>query len=148
MNNVWIITQLHVKAQINSITSSLVVVYKDILYSLYGWDNLDETAVKDIILVNLLGDSYEMEYINMYNEEIAQAAHGYVIKDSLVYLFGGRTQESRLNSLARLDLDNSNLSFDILGRDSDNPSARGGHAMEVYSDELYILGGIDNNGNK
>ncbi len=147
MNNVWIITRTTGIAQRNIISNSLVV-YKDSFYSFYGWDFVDSTPIPEITKVNLSGDSYEARSIYVNTEEIAAWSHAFVIKDNLVYFFGGGSQEGYLNSLARLDLDKSNLSFEILSRVSDYPIARGGHGMEVYNDELYVFGGIGNNGNK
>jgi hypothetical protein len=147
MNNVWIITRDKGTAQRN-ITANSLVVYKDSLYSIYGWDFVSSNGVAEIIKVNLSGDSYEVQSIHIKNDEIANWSHAYVIKNNLAYLFGGGGYDGYNNSLARLDLDNSNLGFKILSKFSEYPIARGGHGMEVYNDELYIFGGIDNNGNK
>lgn len=147
LNNVWIKIQTKGKFQRNIISNSLIV-YKDHFYSFYGWDFTASTPVTEITKVNLSGDSYEVESIYINNEEIAGWSHAYVNKDNYVYLFGGGSQEGYLNSLSRLDLDQSTLSFDILSKILDYPTARGGHAMEVYNDEIYIFGGIDNYGNK
>jgi hypothetical protein len=62
-------------------------------------------------------------YINNY--EIAALFHAYVIKDNLAYIFGGGGLDGYLNSLARLDLDKSNLGFEILSKVSQYPIARG-----------------------
>jgi hypothetical protein len=68
MNNVWIIIRDKGTAQRNIIGNSLVV-YKDSLYSIYGWDFVASSRVAEIIKVNLSGDSYEVQSIHIENYE-------------------------------------------------------------------------------
>jgi hypothetical protein len=67
----------------------------------------------------------------------------------MVFVFGGETfGRGNYNSLSVLNLDHSKLEFQNLSDKLTVPTARRGHAMEVYNDKLYIFGGVDISGNR
>jgi hypothetical protein len=72
---------------------------------------------------------------------------GYLCKDNLIYFFGGGYSQGNQNSLAVIDLGNRELRVSPLSKNHSTPIARGGHAMEVYNNELYLFGGKDSQGN-
>jgi hypothetical protein len=72
---------------------------------------------------------------------------GYLCKDNLIYILGGAYLQGNLNSLAVIDLNIRELRVSPLSKNHSIPIERGGHAMEVYNDELYLVGGKDTQGN-
>jgi hypothetical protein len=132
-----------------NLTDYTQCLYKDTLYMIMGWDILEELPSSSIFKINLSNENYEAKEIPITNKDIAEWTLGYKCRDSFVYLFGGGSHmDGHFNSLSKLDLSQPELKFEILNTNMKVPTARQGHAMEVYNDKLYIFGGVDSNGER
>ena len=123
-----------------------ICMYKDSIFSLFGWDYDMDKPIKEIIRVNISDDQYSTDIIPIDKYDIAEWSMGYLCKDNLVYLFGGGSETGNQNSLATINLDATELGVSALSKNNLFPIAKGGHGMEVYNDELYLLGGEDSQG--
>ena len=133
---------------LNAVTDNGMCIYNDSLYSVHGWDKVNSRAMKYIYKVNLIGEIYEVEQTVIEKEGVADWLFGFECKDNMMYIFSGGAESGNYNSLVMLDLDNLSTPLTQLSQNIETPTARRGHAMEVYNDKLYIFGGIDNNGQK
>jgi hypothetical protein len=119
-------------------------IYNHKLYSVLGSWGLS----KSVIEINLTSENYELERTWIDRRGLGDSGLGYYCDENMIYLFGGTTDGGHFNSLSVLDLDKDPLQFKFLSKDMKLPSARRGHAMEVYDDKLYIYGGITDSGSK
>jgi N-acetylneuraminic acid mutarotase len=122
-------------------------VYKDILYSIQGYHTYSGKRLKEIYSVNLKDDKKVWEEIQFSQPYEDRAAFGYICKGSTVYIFGGYDGKENTNKLIKIQLSTYELNFNSLSESLTVPTARYGHAMEVYDEKLYILGGKDVKGN-
>lgn len=113
--------------------------YNDHLYSFIG-----DTQGQLIYKIKLEDESYILEENLLDRDEIGLSgnSYGYACKNNLMYIFGGVSVGGYYNSLALLDFDQYPLKFSQLSKLMYIPTARRGHAMEVYNNNLYIYGGI------
>lgn len=133
---------------IDTIVDSAQCFYKEKLYTFMGWDTITGDEIYSIYIMDLSNDKYEVKEVVIDLKYIAEDSFGYTCKQGFVYMFGGYTYDGFSNSLAILDLNQSNLKFEVLSKPISVPTPRRGHAMEVYDDKLYIFGGVDTDGNK
>ncbi len=126
-------------------------------YIIGGYCNDLYHDIPDIWRVDLSIYPTSWEYINMehdpYYEHLARDGFGYAFSDSKVFIFGGWTYNGIKNDL--LELDPSKVyegvlpfQWKIMSELAVIPTARVGHAMEVYNENLYILGGKNKQGKK
>jgi hypothetical protein len=119
-------------------------IYNHKLYSILGsWD-----LSNSVIEINLKSENYELERTWIDRTGMGDTGLGYYCDENMIYLFGGTTDSGHLNTLSVLDLDKHPLQFKFLSKNMKLPSARRGHAMQVYDDKLYIYGGITDSGSK
>jgi hypothetical protein len=133
---------------LDTIEDSAQCFYKEKLYTFMGWDNITGEEIYSIYIMDLSNDKYEFKEQVIDLQYIAEDSFGYTCKDGILYMFGGYTHAGFSNSLAILDLNQSNLKFEVLSKPINVPTPRRGHAMEVYDDKLYIFGGVDTYGKK
>jgi N-acetylneuraminic acid mutarotase len=133
---------------LDGITLSAQCFYKQRLYNFIGWNYLTGYEISSMYMMDLSNDKYEVKELLINIQYIALDSFGYTCINGTLYLFGGYTENGYSNSLAVLDLNQSNLKLEILSKDMNVPTPRRGHAMEVYDDQLYIFGGADGDGNK
>jgi hypothetical protein len=138
--------------KVNPINSYGVCIYKDSLYSIFGWDVALSKDVSSIYKVDLSTGNYKVEEIEIDDTEIGNWSFGYACIDNMMYIFGGASMNEKLteyyNSLVVYNLESPTIPMAKLSHNMKVPTPRRGHAMEVYNEELYILGGINSNGNK
>ncbi len=120
-----------------------VCIHNDYLYAIGGNNMMSYKYMGSTFKINLTSGDYEIEEIPINSLGDSYASFGYVCRDNHMYLFGGYSQSGNKNSLIHVDLDVSPPSFSLLSDQFLAPSARRGHAMEVYNDKLYIFGGIN-----
>jgi N-acetylneuraminic acid mutarotase len=133
---------------LDSIILSAQCFYKQRLYNFMGWDYLTGYQISSMYMMDLSNDKYEVKELLINLQYLALNSFGYTCINGILYLFGGFTENGYSNSLAVLDLSQSNLKLEILSEDMNVPTPRLGHAMEVYNDQLYIFGGADADSNK
>jgi N-acetylneuraminic acid mutarotase len=119
--------------------------YENSLYVVNGFDRHANLGHKFINRLNL--ENLEWEKYNVEEEDMAFGGFGYVCDGSMVYLFAGFTSDITINNLWSIDLSAQKLEWNLLGKRTNVPTARSGHAMQVYDDKLFILGGRDKYGN-
>lgn len=119
--------------------------YEDSLYVMNGFDRQKVVGYKAINKLNL--NKLEWERYDVQEDEMAFGAFGYVCDGSMIYLFGGFENEETYNNIWSIDLSQNKLKWNMLGRRIKVPTARSGHAMQVYDDKLFIFGGQDKYGN-
>lgn len=138
--------------KLSPINSYGLCIYKDSLYSVFGWDIEVSKDESSIYKVDLKTGNYQVEEIEIDKDGIGSWSYGYDCNDNIMYMFGGASMNEILteyfNSLVVYDLDNPTAPITNLSPNMKLPTPRRGHAMEVYNDELYILGGINGSGNK
>lgn len=126
-------------------------------YIIGGYCNDLYSDIPDIWRVDLSINPTSWEYISMehdpYYEYLARDGFGYAFSDVKVYMFGGWTYNGIKNDLLELDPSKvykgaSPFQWKILSELAVIPTARVGHAMEVYNENLYILGGKNKQGKK
>lgn len=123
--------------------------YKDSLYVLFGFNPI--TSAHFEFINRLKVDDNEVQSWKAYEigkNVMPLVAFGFVCSDNFIYLYGGLVKTRFTNELFRIDLSSPTLEWVSLSRKVNSPTARYAHAMEVYDDKLFILGGVDKNGNK
>ncbi len=116
-----------------------VCAYEDSLY-IYKFDST--------LRLNLHSKELKLEVLDIDLYGSSQGNYGYVCNENLVYIFGGYDQDDSMNGVWSMDLALLELKFENLSKNMQVPTARSGHAMEVYNDKLYIVGGTDKHGQK
>lgn len=119
--------------------------YENSLYVINGFDRQKVLGYKFINRLDL--EILEWDKYDVKEDDMAYGAFGYVCDGSMVYLFGGFTSNVTFNNLWSIDLSAQALKWNLLGKRIKVPTARSGHAMQVYDDKLFILGGKDKYGN-
>jgi N-acetylneuraminic acid mutarotase len=139
---------LETQGQIQSPLSYGFCEYNDSLFVINGYDRFTASQFEHVSRLNIKGDNKEWVRYDTMKPDMAAASFGYVCEGSMVYIFGGFNNQDAHNDLWKMDLSAEQLEWIQLGRNIQIPTARSGHAMEVYDDKLYILGGVDKYGNK
>ena len=119
--------------------------YENSLYVVNGFDRQKVLGYKAIKRLDL--EILEWEKYDVGEDDIAFGGFGYVCDGSMVYLFAGFSIDLTFNNLWSLDLSAQKLKWNLLGKSTRVPTARSSHAMQVYDDKLFILGGRDKYGN-
>lgn len=143
----WIANELS-GIKLNSISDNAICMNDGYLYSIAGWDRELKVPIYSIYKTNLSSETYEIQEISIEKVNIAEWSSGYVCKDNLMYVFGGGSLTGYYNNLSVLDLNQSLPKLTELSKQIKIPTARLGHGMEVYNDDLYIFGGLDKDGNR
>ena len=60
--------------------------------------------------------------------------------DNLIYIFGGKNEEKRLNDLWLFSL--SDFKFKRMSDEGEVPAIRNGHTLTHFENKLYLFGGI------
>jgi hypothetical protein len=119
-------------------------IYDDSIYLILGWDDVKGEPSQTIYRIDLLDEEYLFEEIPIEYEDAVDSLMGFACNDTLAYIFGGSKEiDGFSNNLSILDLSQEDMEFEILSDLFIVPTARRGHAMEVYDDKLYIFGGVD-----
>lgn len=126
--------------QVESVQNNGLCIYKNTMYSVLGSFSSSSSVYK----IDLKSGNYELEDIYIDSDGMADSGFGYACKDNMIFIFGGSTYTGKHNNLAVLDFDKLPLKFTILSKQFKTPTARRGHAMELYNNKLYIYGGITN----
>ncbi len=123
-----------------------ICIYNDNLYSMFGFDYEISSPTHEILKLSILDNQYQIEIV-VEKQDLPNWALGYLCKDNLIYLFAGGYLEGSQNSLTTIDLDTNELRVTTFSKNKLFPKSRGGHTMEVFNDELYLVGGKDSQGN-
>jgi N-acetylneuraminic acid mutarotase len=118
----------------------VICVYNDTIYMI--------DTIGSIIKLKTEGNSLEWDKLVIDSNNLPIHAYSYIVNDRYLYIFAGYNDYKNLNGLWRIDLSSDNLQWINISRDMNTPTPRSGHAMEVYNEELYILGGVDKYGFK
>ncbi len=119
-------------------------IYNNQLYSVLGAFEPAQSVIK----IDLASQNYNLERNWIDTRDMGDTGMGYYCDANLIYMFGGNAGNEDHNSLTVLDFEKYPFQFKFLSKDMKLPSARRGHAMEVYDDRLYIYGGTSDSGSK
>ena len=70
------------------------------------------------------------------------------MQSNKLYAYIGLSENGYINELVMIDLKDSEQKITVLSKSIDVPTSRYRHAMSVYDDKLYILGGACKKGNE
>ena len=79
--------------------------------------------------------------------DLNSEAFGYKCSGNTVYIFGGNSFAEFSNQLMKFEFITKTQAVRNFSRGMTVPTSRQGHAMEVFNDNLYILGGKNKEGN-
>lgn len=130
------------------VTGHGLCAYEDNLYMINGYNSSTELFYKEITRLNLDKNTKQSEIFYQFDIKMPQGAFGYVCSGSTVYIYNGLSEDGYRNDLISIDLMQSDPKITILSASMKVPTARYGHAMEVYNNKLYIFGGVDSYGNE
>jgi N-acetylneuraminic acid mutarotase len=122
--------------------------YEESLYIIQGYNSYSGGLITQMYKVDIESNNKVSEPIEIFEFSNFNAAFGCICSGDTVYIFGGFTgSEGLTNKLFKMQLSSYELNFTELSKSMNTPIARYGHAMEVYDEKLYILGGKDIQGN-
>jgi N-acetylneuraminic acid mutarotase len=122
-------------------------VYKESLYIIYGYQTYKDEFYSTLHRVDLESNNKVWEVIKIPSANTGSASFGLLCSRETIFLFGGASKKGPSNQLLKISLSASSVDIVELSKSMNVPKARYGHAMEVYDDKLYILGGMDISGN-
>jgi N-acetylneuraminic acid mutarotase len=123
-------------------------VYKEHAYVINGYDETAQKFENKINRINLDNHQKEWELFDTTDEYLPKAAFGFACNEDAVYLFAGQYIRGNYNILMKVSLEKSQSRSIVLSRPLTVPTARYGHAMTVYDEKLYILGGVGKDENE
>ena len=110
--------------------------YKDTLFALSGWDESTYTISAEI---QSLTPSTKTTWTGSELEDIPLVNYASTQSDSIIYIFGGRSEASISNSLLKLDLDGNSVT--VLSENFENPGVLKYSSMVVVQRKIILFGG-------
>lgn len=125
-------------------------VHEGFLYNIFGF-SLNDTipmALSTISRLNLSSNDYEWEEVLISGCEsvlISRDSFGYSYSNGSIFINGGFSILKVLNSVIRLDLNNTSdfVQCEVLFNDSVSPRVRNGASMVYISGKYFLFGGQD-----
>jgi N-acetylneuraminic acid mutarotase len=122
------------------------VIYQDNLYTIFGIEPAFNQSYS-IYKLDLTLQPPVWEALTISSDIlINRGSQAYAINQGKVYLFGGTANNSEFNDLMLLDLNTNSLQ--VLSENRSVPTSRMGHGLEIYNEEIYVIGGRNKYSNK